>query len=81
MVLVPMSLAGFTDDWLGFLEGIESLLRDSSLAAASISLMELGTQMLEAWYIASLSHSKDLRRSPRRESTPVLPGILRSRYT
>ena len=74
-----MSPAGFTDDWLDFLDGIESLLSDSSLAAASISLTELGNQMLEEWTIASLSHSKDLRRSPRRERTPVLPGILRSK--
>ena len=48
MVLVPTSPAGFTNDWLDFLEGIESLLSDSSLAAASISLRELGTRMLEA---------------------------------
>jgi hypothetical protein len=47
MVLVPTSLAGFTDDWLGFFEGVESLLSESSLAAASISLTELGTQMVE----------------------------------
>ena len=79
MVLVPTSPAGFTNDWLGFFEGIESLLSDSSLVAASISLTELGTRMPEAWTIASLSHSKDLRRSPRRERTHVLPGILRSK--
>ena len=48
IVLVPMLPAGFTDDWLGFLEGIESLLSESSLAAASISLIELGTQIVEA---------------------------------
>ena len=81
MVFVPTSLAGLTEDWLHLLEGIQSLLRDNSLAAVSISLTELGTRMLEAWTIASLSQSMDLRRYPRRESTPILPGILRSRYT
>ena len=48
MVLVPTSPVGFTDDWLGFLEGIKSLLSESSLAVASISLTELGTQIVEA---------------------------------
>ena len=47
MVLVPTSPVGFTDDWLGFLEGIDSL-SESSLAAASISLTELGTQIVAA---------------------------------
>jgi hypothetical protein len=41
--LVPTSPVGLTDDWLGFLEGIDSL-SESSLAAASISLTELGTR-------------------------------------
>src|SRR6185437_8801508 len=67
IVLVPTSPVGLTDDWLCFLEGIDSL-RESSLAAASISLTELGTRILAAWSIASLLHSKDLRRSPRNES-------------
>ena len=78
IVLVPTSPVGLTDDWLGFLEGIDPL-SESSLAAASISLTELGTRIVEAWSIASLSHSKDLRRSPRKERTHVLPGVLRSR--
>ena len=43
MVLVPTSPVGLTDDWLGFLKGIESLLSESSLAAASISLIEIET--------------------------------------
>ena len=47
IVLVPTSLVGLTDDWLGFLEGIDSL-SESSLAATSISLMELGTQIVAA---------------------------------
>ena len=47
IVLVPTPLVGLTDDWLGFLEGIDSL-SESSLAAASISLMELGTRIVEA---------------------------------
>ena len=37
IVLVPTSPVGLTDDWLFFLEGIDSL-RECSLAAASISL-------------------------------------------
>ena len=75
MVFVPTSLAGLTEDWLGLLEGMESLLRDNFLAATSISLTELGTRMLEVWTIDSLSHLKDLSRFPRKERTPVLPGI------
>ena len=47
IVLVPTPLVGLTDDWLGFLEGIDSL-SESSLAAASISLTELGTRIVEA---------------------------------
>ena len=47
IVLVPTSLVGLTDDWLGFLEGIDSL-SESSLAAASISLTEIGTQVVAA---------------------------------
>ena len=47
IVLVPTSLVGLTDDWLGFLEGIDSL-SESSLAAASISLTELGTRVVAA---------------------------------
>ena len=47
IILVPTSPIGLTDDWLGFLEGIDSL-SESSLAAASISLIELGTQIVEA---------------------------------
>ena len=39
IVLVPTSPIGLTDDWLGFLEGINSL-SESSLAAASILLTE-----------------------------------------
>ena len=39
MVLVPTSPDGFTDDWLDIFKDIESLLSDSSLVAASISLM------------------------------------------
>ena len=70
MVFVPTSLAGLTEDWLGLLEGIQSLLRDNSLAAAIISLTELGTRMLEAWTIASLSHSKELSR-PRIRREPL----------
>ena len=48
MVLVPTSPVGFTDGWLDFLEGIESLLSEGSLAAASILLAELGTRIVEA---------------------------------
>ena len=40
---MPTSPVGLTDDWLGFLEGIKSLLSESSLAAASISLTEIET--------------------------------------
>ena len=47
IVLVPAPLVGLTDYWLGFLEGIDSL-SESSLAAASISLMELGTRIVAA---------------------------------
>src|SRR6185437_8966851 len=47
IVLVPTPLVGLTDDWLGFLEGVDSL-SDSSLAAARISLTELGTRIVEA---------------------------------
>ena len=46
IVLVPTPLVGLTDYWLGFLEGIDSL-SESSLAAASISLTELGTRIVE----------------------------------
>src|SRR6185503_753293 len=45
IVLVRTSLVGLTDDWLCFLEGIDSL-RESSSAAASISLTELGTRIV-----------------------------------
>ena len=47
IILVPTSLVGLTDDWVGFLEGIDSL-SESSLAAASISLTELGTRIVAA---------------------------------
>ena len=47
IVLVPTSLVGLTDDWLGFLDGIDSL-SESSLAAASISVTELGTRVVAA---------------------------------
>ena len=47
IVLVPTPLVGLTDDLLGFLEGMDSL-SESSLAAASISLIELGTRIVEA---------------------------------
>ena len=46
--LVRTSPVGLTDDWLDFLDGVESLLSESSLAAASISLTELGTQIVAA---------------------------------
>ena len=42
IVLVPTSPVGLIDDWFGFLEGIDSL-SESSLAAASILLTEIGT--------------------------------------
>ena len=45
--LVPTPLVGLTDDWLGFLEGID-YLSESSLAAASILLTELGTRIVAA---------------------------------
>jgi len=45
IVLVPTSLVGLTDDWLGFLEGIDSL-SENSLAAVRISLTELGTRIV-----------------------------------
>ena len=48
IVLVPTFPVGLTDDWLDFLDGIESLLSESSLAAASILLTELGTQIVAA---------------------------------
>ena len=47
IVLVPTPLVGLTDYWLGFLEGINSL-SESSLAAASILPIELGTRIIEA---------------------------------
>ena len=47
IVLVPTLPVALTDDWLGFLEGMDSL-SESSLAVASISLTELGTQIVAA---------------------------------
>ena len=47
IVFMPTPLVGLTDDWLGFLEGVGSL-SESSLAAASILLTELGTRIVEA---------------------------------
>ena len=48
MVFVTMSFAGLMEDWLGFFIGIESLDKESSLAAASTSLAVLGMRMLKA---------------------------------
>jgi hypothetical protein len=48
MVLVPMLPVGLTDDWLDFLDSVESLLSESSLATASISLTELETRIVAA---------------------------------
>ena len=48
MVFVPTSLVGLTEDWLGSLDGTESLVKESSLAIVSTSLTVLRMRMLEA---------------------------------
>ena len=55
MVFMPMSFGGVTEDWLVFLVGGDSF-RESSFTAVSTSLAVLGTRVVEAHLIASLSH-------------------------
>ena len=48
IVLMPTLPVDLTDEWLDFLDGVESVLSESSLGAASISLTKLGTRIVVA---------------------------------
>jgi hypothetical protein len=66
-------------DLLAFLDGISSPAWESCCAAASTSPETSGTRAVDAYWIASWLQSYDFFKSPQSVSTPLCPGILRSR--
>jgi hypothetical protein len=79
IVLRATSLVDWMLNLLAFLIGISSLAWESCCAAASTSLEASGTRAVEAYWITSWLQSYDFFKSPRRVSTPLHPGILRSK--
>jgi hypothetical protein len=73
------SLVDWMLDLLAFLEGISSPAWESCYAAASTSPEASGARIVEAYWIAFWLQSYDFFKSPWRLSTPLCPGILRSR--
>jgi hypothetical protein len=73
------SLVDWMLDLLAFLEGISSPAWESYCAAVSTSPEASGTHVVGAYWIASWLQSYDFFKSPRRVSTLLCPGILRSR--
>jgi hypothetical protein len=79
IVLRATSPVDWMLDLLAFLVGISSLAWESYCAAASTSPEASSTRVVEAYWMASWLQSYNFFKSPRRVSTPLRPGILRSK--
>jgi hypothetical protein len=79
IILRAMSPVDWMLDLLAFRVGISSPAWESYCAAASTSPEASGTRVVEAYWMASWLQSYDFFKSPRRVSTPLHPGILRSK--
>jgi hypothetical protein len=79
IVLRATSPVDWMLDLLAFLVGISSPALESCCVAASTSPEASSTRVVEAYWMASWLQSYDFFKSPRKVSTPLHPGILRSK--
>ena len=81
IALKSCSLVGLTLFAVVLFSRISSSVGLSFLDAVKTCCMGLGVWDVAAIWTASVSHSYDLLKSPRKDSSPFGPGILSTKYT